>query len=295
MPPVTFSGGFGRPFSPPAPSRQRVDAFRVRHRVGERVCGIFSHWESKGLGWVEFQGGPLLASMVSQAVPGTKLYFLVQQLYPEIVLQEILAPQGGPGVLNLLQQFWSGQSRFESHLSQLAPAFPSLFDIQAAVLAVNELLKTQPELRQEYVKLKVLERAVNAQLEQRGMGRYFCLPWLAGRVRGAALLLPAGSGEAPTDSEGPAEAQFVCTHPLLGEMEAHFVMAQKSAACTLYLERIEHEASLKPWLEDWLKQVGRERLVMLGIKPLSGGLRPGILARLLLPWEPGTTGLHIQV
>jgi len=262
------------------------------HRIGERIVGVFRRWEGPGLGWVEFQGGPLLAGMASQPEPGKKLRFLVKQLYPDIVLQEIFA-QDRPGVLDLLQRFWAGQNRLETRLSRMGLDTSEHFSAPRALLAFKQLMGTHPELHRELLGLSSLTRALNTELENRGLGHFFCLPWLAGHVREAGLLVPTQ----PT-KEGkagmPAEAQFVCSHPLAGHMEAHFVLARDPAEVTLFLERIELEPILTPWLKKWFSRPPR-RLAFSGVKALSGGWRSGILAQLLLPWEPKTAGLHVQV
>lgn len=294
--PNSFVGGHARFASQAPSSKDRVDHFRSLYRIGERVAGIFSHWEGKGLGWVNFQCGPLLARMESHPEPGTRLQFLVQQLFPEIVLQEIFA-KDKPGILSILQRFWAGQSRLETHLGQLTSlSNPKRLNVQKMAAAFRHIVENQPELGREFADLTILLRAINEELEQRGLGHFFCLPWLANHVRGAGLLLPASkSGIAASNSQTPAEVQFVCAHPVLGHMEIHFALVQKPVGFMLYLERTEMESSLKPWLEHWFLRIKLKRLAFLGTKPLAGGLRSGILARLLLPWEPGTAGLHVQV
>lgn len=290
MPPF-FLPGYAHPaFRSPA-ARDRVDQFRAMHRIGERIVGVFYRWEGPGLGWVEFQGGPLLASMASQPEPGTKLRFLVKQLYPDIVLQEMF-PQDKPGVLALLQRFWAGQNRLETRLSQLGLATSAHFSASRALLAFKQLLDTHPELHRELLELSSLTHTLNMELEHRGLGRFFCLPWLAGPVREAGLLVPTQS--AKKGKAGMlAEAQFVCSHPLAGRMEAHFVLAPDPAKVTLYLERVELEPLLTAWLNKWFSRPPRY-LELCGVKELSGGWRSGILARLLLPWEYKTAGLHVQ-
>lgn len=291
MPPL-FLPGYAHPAFRSPSARDRVDQFRATHRIGERIVGVFRRWERPGLGWVEFQGGPLLASMASQPEPGAKLRFLIQQLYPDIVLQEIIV-QDRPGVLDLLQRFWAGQNRLETSLSQLGLDTSKHFSASRALLAFKQLLGAHPELRQELVDLLALRHALNMELENLGLGRFFCLPWLAGLVREAGLLVPAHPrGQGRTGIL--AEAQFVCSHPLTGHLEAHFVLARAPVEVTLFLERIELEPILTPWLEKWFSRPPR-RLVLSGVKALAGGWRSGILARLLLPWESKTAGLHVQV
>jgi hypothetical protein len=289
-------GSQGRPELCRPTARDRIEQFQGQHRIGERVIGIFLRWEGRGLGWVDFQGNPLLASMASRPEPGTRLFFLVKQLFPEIVLQEIIG-SAQPGILNILQQFWAGQSLFETHLRGQAPRpDPPHLNYGAMSAWFRNILERDSALTREYAELSRLREAINTELGARGLGRYLPLPWLAHHVRSAGVLLIFPRNEPSSGgSLSPAEAQFVGTHPALGHMEIHFALIRKPVGFTLYLERFELAVSLKPWLDNWFARISREGLVPLGMKPLSGGLRSGILARLLLPWEPGMPGLRIQV
>jgi hypothetical protein len=297
MPPFFLPDYAGFDFYSPS-ARDRINRFRATHRTGERVVGVFLRWHGPGLGWVEFQGGPLLASMASQPEPGTRLRFLVKQLYPDIILQEILA-RDRPGVLNLLQQFWVRQNRLETSLSQLTLCTPEHFSVQKALLVFKQIVNTHPQLRQEFIELLALEQALNTELEHRNLGRFFGLPWLAGYIREAGLLIPMQptEGSRGTACRAPAlnEAQFVCSHPLTGHLEVHFLLARNPAEITLFLERIELEPLLSTCLQKWFKRITPQPLVFSGIKPLSGEWRSGILARLLLPWESKTSVLHFQI
>ncbi|HDQ40173.1 MAG TPA: hypothetical protein ENN39_04000 [Desulfonatronum sp.] len=289
----SMRGAHGRHAFPRPAARDRVEQFQSQHSIGERITGTFLHWHSRDLGWVDFLGNPLLASMASRPEPGARLMFLVKRLFPEIVLQEIVA-HAQPGILNILQRFWACQSLFETHFSQHAAA--PAWNVREMAASFRDILENEPELHREFAKLSRLQTTINMELGVRGLGRYFSLPWLAHHIRDAGVLLPPWQRLTALDSlPFPDEAQFVGTHPLLGHLEIHFALARKPAGFTFYLERFEREPSLKPWIEDWLPRLGHTRLVLLGVKPLGGGLRSGILARLLLPWEPGVSGLHVQV
>lgn len=285
-------GPGNNPFFSSPSSRSRVDIFRGQHRIGERLLGIFTRWEGKGLGWVDFPTGPMLASMTSQPRPGDRLQFLIKQLYPDIVLQEIL-PGGQPGLLNLLQGFWASQSRVESLSRQVIPedAHHSLRELETAFV---QALRQNPRLNAEHAEMTMRLKAINIELAQKGCGRFVCLPWLAGHVREAGALLSQAPCAAPDDSFLPVEAQFVCVHPRHGQMEIHFWLASASTGFRLYLEHGHDRKTIEPWLTSWCTRLLPE-LPCLGVKPLSGMFRAGLLARLLLPWEPGTVGLHVQV
>lgn len=280
------------PFFPFPASRSRVDLFRGRHRIGERISGIFARWEGKGLGWVDFPTGSMLASMASQPRPGARLQFLIKQMYPDIVLQEIL-PKAQPGLFNLLQEFWAAQGRVESLFRQVIAenADHSLRELETVF---EQALDRNPRLHAEHERMATRLSAINAELDRKGCGRFACLPWLSGRVREAGVLLSRDGSFAPDGSFFPAEAQFVCAHSRYGQMEIHFALACTKAGFRLYLEHGGFAAQFEPWLVSWVARF-RSGLPCLGVKPLPDGLRTGVLARLLLPWEPGTAGLHVQV
>lgn len=296
MPSPSAFGSHGRRFSPFLSPRDRVDQFRSMHRLGERVAGRFSHWEGRGLGWVDFPSGPLLASMASSPKPGTRLYFLVKQLFPDIVLQEVF-PQDRPGTIDLLQRFWIEQGRLETRLGQLAsPAQVEFLDFRDMADAFRQALDSDPELGRELEEAFRIVQAINAELAKRSLGRYVYLPWLTGHVRCAGLLLPPSQGTtSPETSAMPPEALFVCIHPLCGNMEIHLALARTPPGFTVFLEHAEHQSSLGAWLDQWFARTGEAGLVFLGIRPLPGGLPSGALARLLLPCGPSRMGLHIQV
>ncbi len=294
MPPP-YGPGYS-PFSSFPASRSRVDLFRSRHRIGERISGIFARWEGKGLGWVDFPTGPMLASMASQPQPGARLQFLIKQMYPDIVLQEIL-PGAQPGVLNLLQVFWTAQGRVESLFRQVI-AESTDHSLRELESIFGQALDLNPRLHAEHEQMATQLLAINAELDRKGCGCFVCLPWLAGRVREAGVLLSQNRSSASDGSFLPAEAQFVCAHPRYGQMEIHFALTctdvHTDAGFRMYLEHGDATAQLEPWLVSWAARF-KSGLPCLGVKPLPGGLRAGILARLLLPWEPGTLGLHVQV
>lgn len=290
MPPPYGSGH--NPFFPFPASQSRVDLFRGRYRIGERISGIFARWEGKGLGWVDFPTGPMLASMASQPRPGVRLQFLIKQMYPDIVLQEIL-PNAQPGLLNLLQEFWAAQGRVESLFRQVI-AEDAEHSLRELEMIFGQALDRNARLHAEHERMASHLPAINAELDRKGCGRFVCLPWLAGWVREAGVLLSQNKSFAPDGAFLPAQAQFVCVHPRYGQMEIHFAPACTTAGFRLYLEHGGFAAQLEPWLVAWVARL-RPAMPCLGVKPLPDGLRTGILARLLLPWEPGAAGLHVQV
>lgn len=68
---------------------ERSAIFRKRYKVDQIIQGILLKWETTKLGWVEIGDQRLLANIMTSPAPGDTLTFLVQQLYPEIILKEI--------------------------------------------------------------------------------------------------------------------------------------------------------------------------------------------------------------
>jgi hypothetical protein len=312
---------WGSPTSPFHATPERVERFRADNRVGERISGTFLGWDGLGIGWVDFQGTKLLASMASRPEVGSRLHFLVKQLFPDIILQE-LSSSGLPGTFPLLQRLWNEQSRLDASLASLWSSVTSDNDnldqgpivnlepgpsqdlarcLPGRLAAWRKLLAQHPEACQNLQRLYTALEPINAELAARGIGRFFALPWLSERVRGAGLLLGRAPGRAgQTTSATPApQAVFTCTHQLLGQMEVHFVLSGPHSGWTLHLdlEALPSQAiaSVSDWLQRAFPRHQSGALSFLGIKPLPVGNHSGLLSRLLLASTPGRPRLHIKV
>ncbi len=313
---------WGGPTSPFHATPERVERFRADNRVGERISGSFLGWDGPGIGWVDFQGTKLLARMASRPELGSRLHFLVKQLFPDIILQE-LSSSGLPGTVPLLQRIWTEQSRLEASLTSLwssvtsdsdnleqgpivnferDPAQKNRAHCLADRLAVwRKLLDQHLEARQNLHRLHTALEPINTELAARGIGRFFALPWLSDRVRGAGLLLggaPGGAGQTTSATPAP-QAVFTCTHPLLGQMEIHFVLSGSHSGWTLHLDlealRSQTIAAVSDWLQQAFPRPQSGALSFLGVKPLPAGKHSGLLSRLLLASTPGRPRLHIKV
>ena len=343
---------WGGPTSPFQVAPERVERFRSDNRVGERISGTFLGWDGSGTGWVDFQGTRLLASMASRPEVGMRLHFLVKQLFPDIILQE-LSSSGLPGTFPLLQRLWTEQSRLEATLASLwssvAPGndqsehaqnqnAPSAAlnaaqgqaqgqaqgwarGLATRLAAWRKLLDQHPEARQDLHRLNAALEPINTELAARGIGRFFALPWLSDRVRGAGLLLGGAPGRPGQTESGTASPQavFTCTHPALGQMEIHFMLSQPHLGPhmgTQVAPQMAHQmawslnldlAALPPRtissVSDWLQRVFSDpqagpqsgALPFLGVKPLPTGNHSGLLPRLLHAPAPGRPRLHIKV
>ncbi|WP_031386202.1 hypothetical protein [Desulfonatronum thiodismutans] len=311
---------WGGPTSPFHATPERVERFRADNRVDERISGTFLGWDGPGIGWVDFQGTKLLARMASRPEVGSRLHFLVKQLFPDIILQE-LSSSDLPGTFPLLQRLWTEQSRLDASLAslwssvmsdnnleqgpivnlELDPTQGWVHCLAGPLAAWRKLLDQHTEARQNLQRLYTALEPINAELAARGIGRFFALPWLSHRVRGAGLLLGGAPGRAGQTTSGPPgpQAVFTCTHPLLGQMEMHFVLSGSHLGWTLHLdlEALPSQtiASVSDWLQRAFPRPLSGALSFLGVKPLPAGRHSGLLSRLLLASTPGRPRLHIKV
>jgi hypothetical protein len=290
--------GFGGP--------DRVERFRARHDVDEQIRGEFLRWEAPGLAWVDFQGTVLLASMATRPESGATLYFVVKQLRPDIVLQELVL-RNVPGALSLLHHFWSTQTRVESGLAEYWPRQEWPDDASSSALRRRaeacRIIREHPDLRSDMDALQVVLQQLNTELAMQGLGRYYSLPWLFHTVQGAGMLVSRGphSSGAPNTPivqgapDGPgARARFTALHPGLGQLEIHLHQDTPPAAWTLHLEH----PGLHPNLPTWLYQVfpaSNSALRFAGVHPLPRGSQSGNLSRLLVPQESGRFRLNLRV
>ncbi|SDB59879.1 hypothetical protein SAMN05660653_03060 [Desulfonatronum thiosulfatophilum] len=281
---------FWSPGASTASGSARAERFRSQNRIDDQVSGNFLGWEGQGLGWVDFQGISLLASMASRPDVGARLYFLVKQLSPEIVLQELL-PRNLPGGYALLQRFWSVQTSLETVLAaQWITCVSESWDSRARIAFFRKQREQRPELELEYVNLQEALGPVNNELRARGKGRFFPMPWLVDRVQGAGLLLDSADSALTYPL-----AQFGCTHPCLGRMEIHYFHGPKKTGWLLLLEDAVPRTWTMERLKDCVPAAATPKLPFLGIKSLPVDGRSGILDRMLLTSDPDRFRLHLKV
>lgn len=306
-----------------AASPQRIERFRARHRIGEQVSGTLLAWQSPGLGWVDFQGTTVLARMNSLPEIGSRQHFLIKQLTPDIILQE-LSFSTAPDISSLLQRLWAEQNRLDAALSSLGQS--TSIDFTPAIMSRSELsttgstdsladrledclvrwrqaLEQHGTLHAVYQHLRTVLEPINDALSSRGLGRFFPLPWLANRIQGAGLLLRATTYRPePMDTATGipgTQAVFTGTHPALGYMEIQMTLPPYQAGWTLHLAPKANTpkaiASVTSWLQAAFPQPESGMLSFHGVQPLPSGEHSGVLARLLLSSAQPRPRLHIQV
>ncbi len=97
----------------------RIGVFRKKYKIGEVLHGRLLKWENQKLGWIEVDDQTLLANISSSPTPGDSLVFLVEQLYPDIILKEISADelsQGGHFInpADITREFVAKRAAFEA-------------------------------------------------------------------------------------------------------------------------------------------------------------------------------------
>jgi len=100
-------------------NRERADAFRGRHSIGERIKGRVLRRDPSGLYWVQVGGEELLAQLEVQTEPGDTLMFIVRALVPEIHLQALQGDATQDDLPSLVQRFRTAREAFESHADPL--------------------------------------------------------------------------------------------------------------------------------------------------------------------------------
>jgi hypothetical protein len=63
--------------------------FRQRFQPGDIVSGTILNFKNPYQAWVQIQDFKLLASMNARYPEGTELFFVVEKLYPQIILKEV--------------------------------------------------------------------------------------------------------------------------------------------------------------------------------------------------------------
>ncbi|WP_027180436.1 hypothetical protein [Maridesulfovibrio bastinii] len=99
-------------------SNKKSVIFRNRYRVGQKLRGTLLKWERQNFGWIEVENLSLLAKIQSTPSVGDILTFIVEQLYPDIILKEITADSGNDFSTMTPQEaagdFIAARAKFES-------------------------------------------------------------------------------------------------------------------------------------------------------------------------------------
>lgn len=273
--------GFGSGSGPGFGNRERRQAFRRNHAVGQRVVGIFRGWHEDGLAWLEVDGQPLLAHIGGSPEPGQRIFLLIKQLLPDIVLQELpLEARGqGAGLAASAREFWEGRGRFEALFLATASELEHETDPAAREARFLSLLSGNPPLLAAYQNLQRCVEQVNLLLAGRGGGELLLLPWLfpGASEREFLCLPPKGS-----DQE-LGEYVLASVFPLWGRGEIRILHKDGRGRFRLLLERPDLSRTapqlLEPLPQDFRHALALE-LEFGGVGPLPPGPRTVLAAML---------------
>lgn len=234
----TGSGGSG--------SRgDRREAFRRKHRPGQRVVGCFLRRQDDNLAWVEVDGQQLLAELGATPQPGQRLFFVIKQLEPDIVLQVLEGGgQAGHELGNLVQGLWGARIRFDSQFAAMLDPLREENSLEGRRDLFSGFLKQNPDAAAAFAALREAQEPVNAWLAAKNEGRLLLVPWMLPQARELEMLV-AGSKE-----QGGALRQLRCTFalPRLGHCELRMLFRPPKGRFRLLLERPEHAACVRETL-----------------------------------------------
>jgi hypothetical protein len=244
--------------------------------VGQRLTGRLLRWEGEGLGLVNIQGHELTALVASNPAPGQNLCFVVERLYPDVVLKELHGgPGGDPGPAVLFNDFRQARavadkalSPLEAHLKSLELADPlerkrAFFDLAARDKAV---LPPMTDLLASI-------QALNALLEPTHGATLASPSWLLPQAKSRELLT------FPATEDQPQETQFFCILPRLGRCEVRMYALGARLSLKVFTEVDFPKATVAKLLTKMLPQT--DKADFLGAFPLPPQSRAGIVARLL--------------
>ncbi len=260
--------GFGTGSSPGFGNKDRRQAFRRNHAVGQRVVGVFRGWHEEGLAWIEVDGQPLLAHIGGRPEPGQRILLLIKQLLPEILLQELPPETPGQtmGLAASAREFWEERGRFEALFLASASALEQETDPAARESLFLAMLGDSPPLSAAYQGLQRCVQQVNLLLAGSGGGELLLLPWLfpMAREREFLHLPPEGS------SREIGEYVLACVFPHLGRGEIRILHKGGRGRFRLLLERPD----LLPTMPHLLEPLPREFRHALALELEFGGVGP---------------------
>lgn len=280
----------------PGPGRERANAFRSRHCIGERIKGRVLRREPSGLYWVQVGGEELLARLEMQTEPGDQLIFVVRALVPEILLQAQQGDASQDDLPSLVQRFRAARELFEAQAEPLLDALTSVPPLllqrqEAFALALRS--DTDADMLHEQAQA-LLQRINQALTAERGAVALYA-PWLLPGVRRQEIVrrMTGSSG-----GSGFAEASLSGYMAGCGGLEVRLMSRAKECSLRLWAEQPEHTGSLQVELAALVREALGGEAQFLGVARLAAkaGAGAGVLAELLgdTPlWASG--GLNTRV
>ncbi len=284
--------------------RERADAFRSRHSIGERLKGRVLRRDPSGLYWVQVGGEELLARLELETEPGDTLLFVVRALVPEIRLQALQGDAPQDDLPGLVQAFRAARETFEtqaSSLLQVITAVPPLLAQRREAFAIAlagdteaAVLHGQAQALLERINQAITTQAMTTQAMTTGHGSTALYePWLLPGVRQQEIVrrMTGSSG-----GSGFAEACLSGRTAGCGGLEVRLM--SRSAECSLRVlaERPDQTGPLQVELAALVRDGLHAEPQFLGVARLAAGAGAGVLAELLgdAPlWASG--GLNTRV
>lgn len=271
---ITGFGGWGGGGSK-GQGRDRADAFRRRHRVGERVTGRVLRHESTNHAWVDFEGIELLAGIQSAPAPGSVLLFVILRTEPDILLQELqVARAAGDPLSGVADAFWAARARFESLSWDIrTTAGKAAGGPNARERAFRAALDDAPDAAKVFALAEEAVDAANGLLALRGGMRLGYRPWLLPEtLSGETITMPPSKG-------GITETAHSFTFPGHGQCELRLMEGAEGAGARLLLESMD----LAPAFEKLVRLRGlvSDDQDFFTPAPLPLSARAGVLAPLL--------------
>lgn len=278
------TGGQGQP----GQNRERADAFRSRHSIGERLKGRVLRRDPSGLYWVQVGGEELLARLEVQTEPGDTLLFVVRALVPEIRLQALQGDATQDDQPGLVQRFRAARESFET---QAAPLLDALAKVPPSIAlrrdAFGAILERDPEALSLHQTTQELLARINIEHngehnnenngeQATGTGATaLYAPWLLPGVRRQEIVRK-------NTASGFVEASLSgCMPSVCGGLELRLMSRAGECSLRLMAERPERTGTLQVELAALVRDGLGVEAQFLTVTKLAAHAGAGVLAELL--------------
>ena len=263
----SFGGGGG----------SRSDRFRHKHRPGQKVRGILLKNLPDAMAWVEIDGDRLLAQLETAHPEGSRLFFLIQQLTPRIILKELTGgpTDGGAHTLGRVSDFDSARTLFEN---RFRPALKEA-ELDGSPLSLPRfltLLAANPPLYAAYRDAANCAQPLSEALTAMGKGSLAYQPWLAPTGRRQATFVRAVGADSAL-----SETIVEFDHDRMGLTRVQFLRKGDTLSCRVLLQHPDHGKALAKYLDSRNHSDLGLRFQLLGVARLPRTSHGGILTETL--------------
>lgn len=245
-------------------STARTALFRRRYKVGQTLQGTLIKWERQKLGWVQIDDQRLLANITTSPSPGDMLTFVVQQLYPDIILKEITQDQlNEHGIylnpVDITRQFVSRRAAFQSQASQIFRELKQQPSKDATQRLKDFLYYLENDTKSSVMFFETLKCVADLNSIFKS-AKLFYMPWLVPEALNEEIVLKARK-----DSESPDNSfyELLFALDLPQSVPARFRIMYKKPQCGFKL--LMDDQRLSALLSDEFKKslpqfIGVERI-----------------------------------